>query len=1074
MSETGSSLSVLSGLLDSLGSALKSHIMSDLNAWEDRRRSEAQTSRGKKSAHKRPRLQPMPELSPHTLADMRRMRHALYGCQTDQRDTVGAVAAWAIGVLALSVSLADMKGNFNLNDLLSLPSTKAAFHLLLLAIETSFTYQPVEDAEAAFIDRVLATTNDPRAVGWILSQYGCVHSMTFPRCLQIYAIARLAKPQAAGLEASGLAQAVSDLNSAHPENATRVLDGILSIYCSTVAEVEGNPAMLSDIPIDDSRRYILFYLLQAASRQSKSGPLLLSTGEHQRWLASAIKFEMRLGFSQFHHLSGDDSVVALHPLADAVDVLYVDMLAGRPKKPSDQPLDIDRALDAFALIGAVVRGHRSDLAGDVDMDDSDLVSFVDLCHSCLVRLLSREQTIIVLTHMPRTVKNMPQPIPNGLQEAVQKGGRSYNNGPIALPPVEQAELDALSRKLLDVMASAADLASPIAEDSQDQSKAASPAADRLYEMVCDTAPMLIEVLVSRMADTPDAAKVLVRRLVDTWSISRSNEPADSRSVRARYRALLAISESSRGSLHRQLLDVFESSLTAHPSNISLRKLRQMVELLSTAAIHHHCLYSNQAVALPDALVGVREVVGDLCSVLDVCWRKLWIHSFGSARDRAGDLARTDASQRHLQVTLVKAICTRLLPTMGTASSLRSIDCLVLVEHAARELVQTQRDIIAANQADSEHERPSDYLLELARALLALITTLANNNSGVGRVAMEKLLRLMLLPASSSSTTNTDESQLNAVFEISDDDERDRCISKEAKFGDQAHCGDSAVGLDELLEGAELPRAGSRAMRGEVSLAKAEHFIWQNAVRPMPRYPRSGMRDYDRTKDARAFVRATSNKPIIAEASCGLDLARPLLAFGLLSLAHVTPVGIPTLCELLEEYYVDCLPSMPPALLDERLNSGARLQLRAIEMEFLQDTKETPDLELLVLELIRIPSGANAAKRMVSALLASLVVLWNGALGQPTSKRASDLAFTTRFVAHVLEAYGGDERSRQVCRLFPLISGGDLARLLHQYVWRWIVYRMPGAQDESHKLLLHIMRRYVVVAAPLFKHFVVDA
>ncbi|KAJ2000817.1 hypothetical protein H4R26_004436 [Coemansia thaxteri] len=872
MSETGSSLSVLSGLLDSLGSALKSHIMSDLNAWEDRRRSEAQTSRGKKSAHKRPRLQPMPELSPHTLADMRRMRHALYGCQTDQRDTVGAVAAWAIGVLALSVSLADMKGNFNLNDLLSLPSTKAAFHLLLLAIETSFTYQPVEDAEAAFIDRVLATTNDPRAVGWVLSQYGCVHSMTFPRCLQIYAIARLAKPQAAGLEASGLAQAVSDLNSAHPENATRVLDGILSIYCSTVAEVEGNPAMLSDIPIDDSRRYILFYLLQAASRQSKSGPLLLSTGEHQRWLASAIKFEMRLGFSQFHHLSGDDSVVALHPLADAVDVLYVDMLAGRPKKPSDQPLDIDRALDAFALIGAVVRGHRSDLAGDVDMDDSDLVSFVDLCHSCLVRLLSREQTIIVLTHMPRTVKNMPQPIPNGLQEAVQKGGRSYNNGPIALPPVEQAELDALSRKLLDVMASAADLASPIAEDSQDQSKASSPAADRLYEMVCDTAPMLIEVLVSRMADTPDAAKVLVRRLVDTWSISRSNEPADSRSVRARYRALLAISEST----------------------------------------------------------------------------------------------------------------------------------------------------------------------------------------------------------SSSSTTNTDESQLNAVFEISDDDERDRCISKEAKFGDQAHCGDSAVGLDELLEGAELPRAGSRAMRGEVSLAKAEHFIWQNAVRPMPRYPRSGMRDYDRTKDARAFVRATSNKPIIAEASCGLDLARPLLAFGLLSLAHVTPVGIPTLCELLEEYYVDCLPSMPPALLDERLNSGARLQLRAIEMEFLQDTKETPDLELLVLELIRIPSGANAAKRMVSALLASLVVLWNGALGQPTSKRASDLAFTTRFVAHVLEAYGGDERSRQVCRLFPLISGGDLARLLHQYVWRWIVYRMPGAQDESHKLLLHIMRRYVVVAAPLFKHFVVDA
>ncbi|KAJ2754953.1 hypothetical protein GGI19_002039 [Coemansia pectinata] len=248
------------------------------------------------------------------------------------------------------------------------------------------------------------------------------------------------------------------------------------------------------------------------------------------------------------------------------------------------------------------------------------------------------------------------------------------------------------------------------------------------------------------------------------------------------------------------------------------------------------------------------------------------------------------------------------------------------------------------------------------------------------------------------------------------------------------------------------------------------MLWQNAVRPMPKYPRSGMHSHDRTKDAWSFVRTSSSKP-----NGSLESTCPLLVFGLLSLAHTAPSGVTMLCELLEEYYIDCLPSMPPHLLDERLNSsgGARLQLRAIEMELVQDVRENADLEHILLEVIRSGSaGAASAKRLVSALVVALVVLWNGALGEPTMRRERDLVFTTRLVAHIVEAYGnGDRRSAKLCELFSLISGGDLARLLHQYVWRWIIHRMPSAEDESQQLLRHILRRYVVQAAPLFKYLV---
>ncbi|KAJ2401153.1 hypothetical protein GGI10_006094, partial [Coemansia sp. RSA 2530] len=373
--------------------------------------------------------------------------------------------------------------------------------------------------------------------------------------------------------------------------------------------------------------------------------------------------------------------------------------------------------------------------------------------------------------------------------------------------------------------------------------------------------------------------------------------------------------------------------------------------------------------------------------------------------------------------------------------MRTIDCLSLAEHAVKELVRTQNSIADSGPGD-------ECLLELAGALLALVCVLAKQ-PGVCHVAMEKLLRVILLPVSSQGRGKGETAeQLDAMFEISDDEHSDSSSRATAKRRPWSS-GDSAVSLELLLEGSVIPPYGDRkgGAGGREMLAKAEHFLWQNSVRPMPKYPRSGMHRHDRTHDAWALVR-TSTK-----ASGG----RPLLVFGLLSLAHAAPSGVATLCELLEEYYVDCLPSMPPHLLDERL-AGPHLQLRAVEMELVQDIRENPDLELVLLEVLRCGSP-EAAKRLVSALVVALVVLWNGALGEPTTRRERDLAFTTRLVAHVIEAYG-ERVSPRLCDLFSLVGGADLARLLHQYVWRWIIHRMPSAEDESQQLLRHILRRYV--------------
>ncbi|KAJ2066379.1 hypothetical protein GGH13_005731 [Coemansia sp. S155-1] len=1019
----------LSEQLESLGSALKTHIISDMNAWENRRRSEALAvsggGRGRKSAHnKRARLhgpsdsfsESLPDPPESTLLGIRRIRRMLY----DSSEAVGAVSIWAIGILALSVSLADMKDEFRLGDLMELPATKEAFLLLEMAVESEFVRGSVEAAETALIDRVLRATNDSRAVGWILSQYGAVHSATFPRCLQLYAIARMARPS--GLEATGLAQAVADLNSAHPEHTARALDGILDIYRETVAS-----DVLRDIAADDLRRFILFYILQA-SRHSRGSRVLSEGGE---WVADAIKFEMRTGFSQFHVCSEESTV--LRSLATAIEVLYVDMMAGRPKKISDQPLDIERVMNAYTLIGAVVRGltdKAEEDSGDIigDADDGAVVSFIDSCHACLVRLIAREQEMIVLNQMPKIVKNMLQPIPNGLHEAAQKGARIYNNGPISMPTIGDMEVEGVCEMLFDVLAGGG-------------IRSTSRAVSRLYEMACDTAPMLVEILVSRMADSPDMFKRLVRRLVEGWPLRGGEGAIDS--VQALYRTLLAIGEANRGLLRHQLRDIFEYSLSRH--QLLFSRLEQMVELLAAAVRHQYML--AKCPSQIGSLLGLREVIGDLCGVLVVCWPRLWFYCFGSLV--IGNMSR-------LRVTLVKTMATCL--ALPAIAPMRTIDCLTLSEHAVKELVRTQNAIADPERADSG-------LLELASALLSLIFALAKQ-PGVGRVAMEKLLRVILLPATPPLQPNKAVVQLDAVFEISDEESADSGNTRQTTKRGLRSSDDSAIGLEQLLDGAVLPRIGDRkgtTAAGQEMLAKAEHMLWQNAVRPMPKYPRSGMHNHDRTKDAWSFVRTGGSK---------LESPRSLLIFGLMSLAHTAPLGVTILCELLEEYYIDCLPSMPPHLLDERLNSS-KLQLRAIEMELVQDIRANADLQHILLEVIRSGSaGATAAKRLVSALVVALVVLWNGALGEPTVRRERDLAFTTRLVAHIVEAYGnGDRRSAKLCELFSLISGGDLARLLHQYVWRWIIHRMPSAEDESQQLLKHIMRRYIVKAAPLFKYLV---
>ncbi|KAI8323785.1 hypothetical protein GQ54DRAFT_296502 [Martensiomyces pterosporus] len=1092
--------------LESLGSALKSQIMSDLNSWEDRRRSEAQASRSKKFSNKRQRPLPLPEISHDTLVDIRWVRHTLYSEQAQGAATgvFTEVSQWAVGVLSVFVSVADMKGNCKLDDLISLPGARAVFQLLVLAVESGFPQLGEDDAELALITTVLAATKDPRAIGWILKQYGALHRPSFPKCLHLYAISRIPSSTAASAatsatatgsaasspETSGLAQAIADLAAAYPAENAHALNSILRMYRDATQLVDSAATEADSIPMDDPRRYILFYMLQSHQGQK---PLLLDRtsanasadlAANQEWLASAIRFEMQTGFSQFIAYT-DETQAALRPLSQSIDVLYGDI--GRARKASDQHLDIGRALGVISFINSIVRGGKCgketavDEEGDASMHseeervvvaDREYIHFIDACHQTLVQLIAREQELVILHQMPKTVKNMPQPIPNGLQESVQRSARTYNRGALTVPVVTQDDADAVLKKLFATVSEVAE------SDGPEMSGQLSPALRRLHRMVCDTLPMLIEILATQM-ETPSVVKSLVRELVDKWPlrVGGTRGSVDMDWTWSLYRSLLAISECSRGLVLRQLLHVIEGNLKNPESgSVSLAQMRQVVDLLTAAVEHKYVMTRNPAADGSKRLHGVREVIGDLCGCLVVNWRSLWTHCF-QTQDAPAAAAAAAASEGigavwEMRVASVRAM-TKLL---SLSTGLRSIDRLALTEHALRELAKLQESMLVPSVGMAEGDdiedvrETSEQRLELCKALLSLITALARDR-GVERVAMEEIVRILLTsPANPSSATATQSSEY----------------------------GDSAMReLETLLEGTVLPVAsgGRVQVRDEKSqLEMAESMVWQNAVRPLPKYPRDGIRNHDRAGDAWKFVRpksAAKTSPGNSTPAGSRDkgssdeqlqaheigaVNRPILVFALLSLSQCMPSGMGVLAQLLEEYYIDSIPSMPPSLLDERL-SGAKLQLRPIEMELLQDCRSNRDLEFVVLEMVQDPVGGAAAKRLVSALLVALIVLWNGALGEATTKRPKDLAFTTRLVSRVLDAYGAEDKkgttapNRHLCEVFPLIGGSDLARILHHRVWRWAVHRIPSAEDESQKLLTHILRKHIVRTAPLFKHFV---
>ncbi|KAJ1995285.1 hypothetical protein GGI26_000486 [Coemansia sp. RSA 1358] len=1115
-----STRSFLAEKLEVLGSVLKSQIMSDLNAWEERRRGEAQATRNKKFSNKRPRPQPLPELPHSTLIGLREVRHILYA--NTSIDLGKEASSWCISILSVFVSVADMKGNCKLSDLISLPAAKAVFQLLVLAIESGFSCIGVETAEMGLVTRVLETTKDPRAIGWILNQYGVAHRSSFPKCLHLYLISQISKPNTmSAAESSGLTQAINDLAATFPKENTLALDSILEMYRRIAVDGSEATAVVAE---DDLRRFILFYTMQpqlqqptSPSQQQKQhlpfsmlvAPDLeeeasqgVLSNEHS-WLADAIIFEMQSGFSQF--LVYNDEQALLKPLSGAIGVLFGD--TGRAKKVSDQPLDICKVLGVFSLINTAVRGRLETKSSQANIEDGDVemkeesessnehdhcLEFIDSCKNTLMQLISREQAIVVLNQLPKSVKNMPQPIPNGLQEAVQRGGRAYNNGPITTPSAGQDETDRTCKWLFSLLS---DIVSTMRECETDKLEA-SVRAQSLYKLVCEMAPMLVEIMVTRL-DTPSLVKSLIRKLVEDWPVRFGDSAnVDQLSVYALYRSLLAISEWNCGLLHKNIMQLFDQDLIRNSKQLSAVYMRHIVDLLGIAIEHEFMVSKHPAVETAPWSGPVKEVIGDLSTALLVSWRLIWAYCFSMAPDEASEKLGPDGMWT-MRTDLVYAI-TKLV---ALPMNILYIDQLVLMEYALCELVRIQGAICRSSEDGSGPPDCSMGMALLARALMALVCLLARR-PGIERNAMERLLRLIMLPASEGYPDDDD--VMLKVFAIGCDDgalSASIIRSQGNKDADKSPVND----LAGLLKGTVLPSIQGNKQNGDAAAANmgiAERLLWQNAVRPMPKYPRSGMHKHDRAGDAWTFARpkkqvSRKSNPINSNGSALASedeytsskqisqAQRPLLVQALLSLAYqkTQHVGMPILGQLLEEFYIDSIPSMPPSLLDEQLGGG-RLQLRPVEMELLHDIRNNVDLEIVVFSMLQTNQphevasggGANAVKRVVSALIVALIVLWNGALGEPTTKRQNDLLFTSRLVAHAIEAYRFDDdvqqqKARNLTRIFPFISGSDLARLLHVFVWRWVLHRMPSAEDDSQKLLMHILRRYIVKTAPLFKFFI---
>ncbi|KAJ1667858.1 hypothetical protein EV178_001055 [Coemansia sp. RSA 1646] len=1188
--------------LESLGSVLKSQIMSDLNAWEERRRNEAQASRSKKFSNKRARIQPLPDL-PHTiLVGLREIRYILY-TRVDV-EVLKQVSGWCIGVLAVFVSVADMKGNCKIHNLISLPGVKAVFQLLVVTIETGFSMIGVDSAELGLVTRVIEATKDPRAVAWILNQYGAAHKSSFLKCLHLHLISKTPRSTAMPVaEATGLSQAMNELATAFPHENAQAIGAVLQTYKHIAVD---HAVDFASVDEDDSRRSILFYLLQSPSPQQTSipglsptspatpasaqSPLLPSSSSSSlynqkqpllfsilfaaapddgssvqqepnpigdcSWIADAIIFEMRSGFSRF--LVSSEENALLRPLSQAIEVLFGD--TSKAKKVSDQPLDINKVLGVLSLVNTVVQrsnipktkssknGSEEDGDNDVEMADSEpadgpdyCLEFVDSCRRTLMRLLAREQELFVLNQLPKTVKNMPQPILNGLQEAMQKGGRVYNNGPINIPTSGFNEVDQICKRMFSLLTDIANTARGTANSNSDDSGMANKnlSAQRLYRLICEVAPMLIEVIVSRI-DAPALFRSLVRSLVESWPIRfDASSGADQSSVYALYRSLLAISEGNRGLLHRHLLQVLNQDLVKSRRQLSTMQLQHNVDLLASA-VEHERIVTERCASLSQTDVQllpwdgpVFEVVRDLTSALLVSWRLMWAYCFVMPQDDTGEMLSPLALwilRRDLVCALAKLIA---LPR-----SLRYIDQLVLMEYALRELVRIQGAMCraAAGKDDSIWSSDQDdvaavktVVMTLAKELMALVRYLAKS-SGIERAAMERLLQIALLPDTvkypdddevlqKAFATGCNDSALSTILR----DQKGKVTKKRAGRDELTMLlrGQVLSSIQRVNGGPDKQDDGSGG--GDSLLNVAERLVWQNAVRPMPKYPRSGMYKHDRTDDAWAFaqpqkqqkrhysaktssflVKSSESPPDQSSAdelvgsNQAVHARWPLVVMTILSLAHQKsqtsdPSGMAVLGQLLEEYYVDSIPSMPPSLLDERLSSG-RLQLHPLEMELLHDIRHNQDLEAILFEMLQNNQprcgdcGAASAKRLASALLVALVVLWSGALGEPTIKRPRDLEFTTRLVAHIVEAYhfndddgdDGDDgdanaavlqrKARSILRVFPLISGGDLARLLHVFVWRWVVHRMPSAEDDSQRLVMHILRRYIIKTSHLFKCF----
>lgn len=1070
----------LTQLLESLGSTLQSQIMDDLNAWEDRNRLEQPSSSSrsnKRSQNKRQRLPPQPDLSNTTLLNLRTIRRFLYeaSSQDSRNSQVDEICKWAVDALTVFVSVADMRDNFELPNLISLHSTKVVFEILVLTIETAFIQKAngdgAEAAELEFIDRVIGGTTDSRSVAWILYQYGCLHLSTFLPCLHKYNIGLLARVQsqlqqnvavtAMGPGATGLAQALDSLSKQFPKDNERAVSDILYMYRALT--LDSAPGIKDDM---DMRRYILYYLVQGAggTYDNKSImavlqlPATATDGLELMSMADMIRFEMQSEFSWFLVFDSSESTtgggeIAIKPLTEAISTLFCAAMPlgnyNRSKKPTasaHQYLDIARILNVLSLINILIKelnqkqqqqqqptadGQDVEMAED---DNSIFVSFVEACYHTLTRLIAREQQIIVLNQLSKTVKNMPQPIPNGLQEAVQKGGRTFNGGPITAPAIiDSSQAESLCEKLIGI------LAHPSYQHPGQRSEPT--VVKHSYKALCNIVPMLVEILASRMSTTdPVYIKYLVRPIVGTWplhsSISAGSE--DMLSIRALYASLLAIGEGSRGMLLRCLLTVFDEQFNKSSSKSSLDS--SLICLLSNAVRHGLALQNHKLGCLYD----VREVISDLCGVFAVNWRHVWTCCFGD-----DELACMDE-----KVGLVRTLNSSLsLIKMG---QLRAVDRLALAEHALFELTRIR---------DSRS-------LVLARSLMGLLVRLSRDMPGMEQIILEKLLRVILIPKGQNESDRNE--SLDLMFNTENRDFR------QAK--DTSSVTKHDLGLQDLIEGKPLNADATQIHDGDRDLA--ERVLWQNAIRPIPRYPRNGMMNrYDRTKDAWSFVKKRSQA---ADNSCQ-QLNNSLVVTALLSLAHSFPLGMEILGQLLEEYFVESIPSMSPIMLDERLNPSSslyqhqllRLGLQPEEMELLDECRRNRDLECIITTMLHTdyhPDGPLAVKRLVSGLVLSLVVYWNGALSEATTKRPNELDFTTRLVSHIANnASIHDNRyvhsCHHLCKLFPLIGGSDLSRLLYSYVWRWLIYQLPASSTEAQQLLHHILRKHIVNTAPILGLFI---